>query len=170
MTTVWTCTATYAPEDDVEPITVVAWTKEAAETAMDEVLGEEGYDKDEWIVQPACLQPICGTKTEVTPAWRTELFTDDDQENMAIMQMEEVRECAKDIAHEYLDELSIVECIALIDPDADETIAYLKLVRDCQDWQTSSEIVQFCKRMGLLNPDETSVSPRGLEYLELLNA
>jgi hypothetical protein len=119
MTSIWLCTATYGPENDVEPITVLGWTKEAALTAMTEVLedgeriGGQGL-VNEWIIGNPELQPVCGEKPTTNPVWRSEMFTPDEQNSMVILQMEEIRECLKDNAHEMLDELSLPECIVLV--------------------------------------------------------
>lgn len=110
-----------------------------------------------------------------TPLWRSELFTVDEQNRMVEMMIEEVRDSAKDHAHDMLNGEELLELIGYADYDPEDTCRVLF------NWNNEVELqelaanmgaagvnmddhVDFAMRMGLL--DDNGVTDLGREYME----
>lgn len=169
---VYVVTATYGPDSDIDPLVAVAYTREAALEEIQayvEIHGRETFtesDPDLWIVGEPSLLHIAGEEPKVTPPWRTDLFTEAESKSILEMAIEDVRDALEDWAEVMCDEMSLVECIGYLDEDNDETIDFLKSIRDNTplspgNWQP---IIEFCKRFGLIN-EEPALTPRGFSYL-----
>lgn len=103
--TVFVIVAAYAPETDVAALVAVGATPALAREAMAEQLAAQD-SPDQWIESEPMEQPI-NMGPVAKPAWRQR--TKEEQETLAIAQIEEVNGCAKEIAHEMLDEMSAEE-------------------------------------------------------------
>jgi hypothetical protein len=119
-------------------------------------------------------EPIPEVKPE--PLWRTDLFTEEDQNTMATVMMEEVGGSLKEYAHDELDKMDLLELIGLIDEDCEITAACLQAIVDghtCLADYLSNEheehykAAQFIRRFKLINHDMTEVTPLGLEYINI---
>lgn len=101
---VYVAIATYTglEQPGVPVLVAVGDTAERAEAAL-EVLIDDHDNPDGWDVGAAELHGVAQADAGGTPAWR--LRTEEEQEQLAIAQMEEVQDCAKELAHEMLDAL-----------------------------------------------------------------
>lgn len=107
------------------------------------------------------------------PPWRT--FTEDEQDTMAIIKIEEIHECAKDLAHEELDTFDLVDCIDLIDDDSGDTCRMLQEIEKDSNWAEMarthdedneySRVLDFCKRLELITADELRITDLGKQYV-----
>jgi hypothetical protein len=142
-----------------------------------ECIREVGMEASEELIK-LCREIVKATDPvkpeDYIPPWRTDAFTDDERETMAINEMEEVRDSAKDIAHEQLDECELIDCIGIIDPDSEETCRVLKLIREEWGWAEKARlhdedneyggVIDFLKRFKLITEDELNVTPEGDKY------
>ena len=113
---------------------------------------------------------------DYVPPWRSDVFTDDEKETMAIIQMEEVQGSAKEYAHEELDKAELIDCIGMVDPDFEETCRILKHIAGdntyaeaCRNHDEDNEfgkVLDFLKRFELITPDEGDITQRGTQYLD----
>lgn len=113
---------------------------------------------------------------EEGPLWRT-LFTENEQETIALLTIEDIRDCAKDLAHEQLDNIGpdgLTELIAMIDPNLPVTVECLKAIRDgnadMDDYRSHEHVdhyvaAQFIERFDLVQNSE-ELSDRGRQYIE----
>lgn len=101
---VYVAIATYTglEQPGVPVLVAVGDTAERAEAAL-EVLIDDHDNPDGWDVGAAELHGVAQADAGGTPAWR--LRTEEEQEQLAIAQMGEVQDCAKELAHEMLDAL-----------------------------------------------------------------
>lgn len=104
ITDVYVAIATYTglEQPGVPVLVAVGDTAERAEAAL-EVLIDDHDNPDGWDVGAAELHGVAQGDAGGTPAWR--LRTEEEQEQLAIAQIEEVHDCAKELAHEMLDAL-----------------------------------------------------------------
>lgn len=98
--------ATYGPESDVDPLVALGTTEELANAALQRLI-DDSDTPDEWIQTDRTVEHGVAAPEPSPPAWRQR--TEDEQETLAIAKIEEVRDCAKDIAHEYLDAMDAEE-------------------------------------------------------------
>lgn len=107
LTSVWIVIATYGPESDVEPMVAAAASKEWAEQKMELMLAEDGVDGEAWIVANAeeVKLYIPADVLAADPPWRT-MLSETQQETLFLLENEEVRDSAKEIALEQLDNMS----------------------------------------------------------------
>lgn len=107
--------------------------------------------------------------------WRSEPFTEEDQDRMAQMMIEEVRDSTKYYAHQELDnETDILELIGYADTDPEDTCRVLF------NWGNAVELeqlkanmgaagvdiedhIKYALRMGLI--DDRGVTDLGREYM-----
>lgn len=109
-----------------------------------------------------------------TPLWRSELFTEEEQDRMVEMMIEEVRDSAKGYAHDMLNGEELIELIGYADNDPEDTCRVLL------HWGNAIELeelkasmgaggvdiedhVKYALRFALL--DERGVTERGREYM-----
>lgn len=110
--------ATYPHRRDQQAVVAIADTAELCEVELSKEVALQ-HNPGAWVQSLPTLIPV-HRAPKPEPAWRQ--CTDEEQEMLAIAQIEEIRECAKDIAHEMLDEL-----------DAEGVQEFLKVLRDDDD-------------------------------------
>jgi len=118
---VYVAIATYTglEQPGVPVLVAVGDTAERAEAAL-EVLIDDHDNPDGWDVGAAELHGVAQADAGGTPAWR--LRTEDEQEQLAIAQIEEIRDCAKELAHEMLDALDAEGVQEFLDGLGDDTL------------------------------------------------
>lgn len=109
-----------------------------------------------------------------TPLWRSELFTEEEQNRMVEMMMEEVCDSAKDHAHDMLNGEELIELIGYADNDPEDTCRVLL------HWGNAIELEELKANMGAVGVDiedhvkyalrfalldERGVTERGREYM-----
>lgn len=117
------------------------------------------------------------------PNWRLPMFTEEDQELIVTRVMEEIADCSvKDLAHSQLEGEDLVECIGYALPaayEAEHMASMLQHLANEEDTYVSGEFLRehdddgddyagqldFAKRMGLINDDETELTERGVEFV-----
>lgn len=108
------------------------------------------------------------------PPWRSDLFTDEDRDQIIECVMDEVRDSIKETAFDLCDNLGLVECIGYVDPDQEDTVEILKLLDvhhisgDDLDSEHPDhiELNKFLKRMKLITDSGDELTPLGKEYVE----
>ena len=63
-------------------------------------------------------------------AWRTDVFTDEERSMMVAERMAEIADCIKDYARNELENESLIDLMAYIDPDIEVTVELLQAIRD----------------------------------------
>lgn len=113
-------------------------------------------------------------------AWDDPRFTEEDRNLMVICVEEEIRDCTKDLAFEQLAGEDLVDLIAYADPDPDGTAQTIEHLGNPEETYVNGEFLRglpddgddypnrldYAKRMGLINDDETELTPLGREYVE----
>lgn len=108
------------------------------------------------------------------PLWRSsELFTEEDQDNMAEMMIEEIGGSLKQYAHEDLDKIEdFLELVSYCDYDPEQTAAFLQAVVDSDGDELGypagyEKTWDFCARMGLIRSGQQGdyVTENGQRYL-----
>lgn len=111
---VYVAIATYTGNEQpgVPVLVAVGTTAELADAALENLI-DDHEDPSLWDVGGAELHGVAQSDAGGTPAWR--LRTEEEQETLAIAQIEEIHECAKDFAHEMLDGMSPEEVQEMLD-------------------------------------------------------
>jgi len=114
---VWIVTATHAPGETDEVVTVIGYTAEDAVKAMEEVL-ETDYEADEWITSKPFSQPICGEPPQ--PFWRQQ---SNEVQNVLFEIMDDmVRDDRESAAEAWLDTMDKDEVIELMQSEYAEEV------------------------------------------------
>lgn len=108
------------------------------------------------------------------PLWRSpEFFTEEDQNNMAEMMIEEIGGSLKQYAHDDLDKIEdFVELVSYCDYDPEQTAAFLQAVVDSDGDELGyppgyEKNWDFCKRMNLIGQGQQGdyLTEHGQRYL-----
>lgn len=125
----WSVAATYAPDDSIDPVVILAYTKYQAILAMAEQIAEM-ESPEMWVFCEPVLLTVRGQPEEVTPAWKTELFSEHDRKVIYQAVLEEVSDCIKDCALDECDNLELTSCIGFLDEDPVTTCHILQMLKD----------------------------------------
>lgn len=104
-TDVFVAIANYGPEDDVPALVAVGFTAALANAALQSLI-DDSDEPELWIAENAESHTVAEEPAS-DPAWRQ--CSPEDQERLAIAQIEEVNDCSKEIAHDMLDAMSAEE-------------------------------------------------------------
>lgn len=113
--TVWVAIATYAPDDDVPPLCAVAITFQEAAEQIDNVIHEHckgtGVDEEQWIAHDPVERPVLPSsapsgRATGAKAWEAAGIPVADIDLWFENKIEEIRDCAKDLAHEEADRMT----------------------------------------------------------------
>lgn len=117
------------------------------------------------------------------PCWQLPMFTETDRTIILQAVMDEVSDCSiKDLAKDQLDDEDLVSTIAYAIPspfDAEEIARMLAHIGNTEEAYLSGAFLRdhdddgddyagqldWAKRMGLINEDETDVTDRGQEFI-----
>lgn len=122
------------------------------------------------------------------PYWRLPMFTPEDQNLIVTRVMEEISDCSmKDLAHNHLEDEDLINCIGYAMPSPYEVNIMAELLQHmehggCEDPDhqcASGDFLRahdddgddyagqldFAKRMGLINEEETELTDRGREFV-----
>lgn len=113
-------------------------------------------------------------------AWNDPRFTKADRDLMLICVEEEISGSTRDLAVEQLENEPLIECIGYADLDPLETANVLRYLAagnpdyvngeflrlNDNDGDDYSARLDYAKRMGLINEEETELTDLGREYLE----
>lgn len=152
------------------------------------VLVTQGFNTTKWVCEPGsdddffvfnevtygeAMITVPFEAEPVEPLWRTGMFTDAERRDMVIMMEEEVRGSLNEYATEILDDHELVDLIAYVDDDPEETVDMLKAIIDCNagmdDYESGeheSHVTQasFMRRFKLVD-SVGDVTPLGREYM-----
>ncbi len=117
-----------------------------------------------------------------TPCWQLPMFTDKDREAMVSTWRDKLLdEDPRDWARAELEGLDLIDTIASIFPDDEEALVdvlrYLdpqqedsfvsgEFLRENDDDDDYPSLLDFAKRMGLIDEQETEITDRGREFME----
>lgn len=157
------------------------WASQSRETLLNHFLewnGIRGYTGQ--ILQAlASIDQFLIDNTEPTvPAWQLPMFTDQDREAIVTAMMDELSDASvKDLAHDALEHLSLVETIGYVFPDDTEELVSMLQSIENEDYVNGEflrahdeddeygSLIDFAVRMGLLTQDEESVTDLGRQFI-----
>lgn len=137
---------------------------------------------DQWLFEFVIENLERGPGDVPVPSWRTDPFTEQDRQVMRETSMAEVSDASmKDLAEQCLDNESLIGCIGYAcrgDPqdlsrmllNIDMTLEYPVdgefLRSHDDDGEDYAGMLDFAKRMGLIDEEEKTVTPLGVEFRE----
>lgn len=138
---------------------------------------------EQWLFEFVVDELERGPGDVPVPNWRLPMFTEEDQERIVTLVMEEIADCSvKDLAHDQLEGEDLIECIgyALPDPyEAEHFAAMLQHLANEEEDYVNGEFLRlhdddgddyagqldYAKRMGLIDDGETKLTERGVEFV-----
>ncbi|USN16534.1 hypothetical protein POLEWNIK_00080 [Brevundimonas phage vB_BpoS-Polewnik] len=102
---VWVAIATYSHDRHAAAVTAVADSPTLARRMLAENVALQ-HNPTAWLSADPVLI-VVQSETKSSPAWRD--LSDDDQNLLASAQIEDVHDCAKEIAHDMLDSMDAEE-------------------------------------------------------------
>ncbi len=112
------------------------------------------------------------------PKYWPNLFTEEEQNTMVEMVMDEIRDCVKNLAHEQLENEPLIELLGYVDNDPEVTVGCLKALEQgnasMEDYESGEHpehelAARHMKRFDLVvqAPEECwNLTPLGWEYIE----
>ncbi|USN16755.1 hypothetical protein STRZYGA_00340 [Brevundimonas phage vB_BpoS-Strzyga] len=107
---VWVAIATYSHDRHAAAVTAVADSPALARRMLAENVALQ-HNPPAWLLSEPSLI-VVQSEAQTSPAWRD--LSGDDQNLLATAQIEEVHDCAKEIAHDMLDSMDAEEVATML--------------------------------------------------------
>lgn len=107
---VWVAIATYSHDRHAAAVTAVADSPTLARRMLAENVALQ-HNPTAWLSADPVLI-VVQSEAQTSPAWRN--LDGDDQDLLASAQIDEVHDCAKEIAHDMLDSMDAEEVAAML--------------------------------------------------------
>lgn len=107
---VWVAIATYSHDRHAAAVTAVADSPALARRMLAENVALQ-HNPPAWLLSEPSLI-VVQSEAQTSSAWRD--LSDDDQNLLATAQIEEVHDCAKEIAHDMLDSMDAEEVATML--------------------------------------------------------